>query len=191
MESVYEQLNSPPSQPVYWLIQVRAAMPYWVPGIPLLLGLMWFMLLAGYWSMPRWLLGRGQSSKYLGSALVAHNLAVQVEQTHSDRAGAKADVAVEDYSLAQSPMMRWALSTSSGGESAASSPHVMVDNGQQARRLRLTANLYDTMQTIHAQRLRVGLTLFACIVLGGGMTLVYALALFGPLVQLLNDIVGR
>ena len=58
MEAIYTQLDSPPSQAVRWLIAVRSAMPYWVPGVPLLVGAgLVHADLTGRLALPNWLLG--------------------------------------------------------------------------------------------------------------------------------------
>lgn len=161
-------------------------MPYWVPGLPLLLALSWFMLITGRLAFPGRLLGRWQSSKYFASSLLARNLATQIDQA----AASKSD-GPTIRGLYQPPMLRWALEADPDQVQSQADQEASPARAQrQSRRLRLAANLYEAMQTIHAQRLRTGLALFGCIVLGGGLTLIYALALFVPMVRLLKDIVG-
>ncbi len=47
------------------------------------------------------------------------------------------------------------------------------------------------MQGIRTQQFRGWMIILSGILLGGGVTLVYALALFAPLIELIKDIVGR
>ena len=191
MEAIYLQLSATPSLPVRWLIAIRTAMPYWGPGIPILIGLVWFLLISGHLTLPRWLPGRWQASRYLAASSLARNLATQIDQTNNSQSLGSLAVSPDSSSsmpgVIQSPMLRWALSATSGREPAESAE---VTAQQQSRRLHLAANLYERMQTIRSQQFRIGLTLFACIFLGGGLTLLYSLTLFAPLVQLLKDIVG-
>ncbi len=53
LESIYAQLNSEPSLPVQWLMRVRAAMPFWVPGVPVIVLVLWWVLSSGRFGLPR------------------------------------------------------------------------------------------------------------------------------------------
>ena len=56
------------------------------------------------------------------------------------------------------------------------------------RALRMAANVYRQSAQRRIERLRVAVPLAACVVLGGGVTLLYALALFVPVAQMLQGL---
>lgn len=204
MEGIYLQLNEEPSWTVRWLLSIRGAMPYWGPGLPVLAVVVVWLLFTGRLTLPRWLPGRRQAYRYSAASMLARNLAVQMDRSVE---GSSAEQLISTgqgvpwlRGLLQSPMLRWALASEQTTATTATTVTEQAAIGstgeplamlQQARRLHLAANLYETMQTMHAMQFRGWLILLACIVLGGGLTLLYGLALFMPLVQLLRDIIGK
>lgn len=198
MEGIYLQLNEEPSWTVRWLMSIRNAMPYWGPGLPVLALVVVWLLFTGRLTLPRWLPGRRQAYRYSAASMLARNMAVQMDRAVE---GSSAEQLISTgqgvpalRGLLQSPMLRWALAgeqTTATEQTAVGSTGKPLAMLQQARRLRLAANLYETMQTMHAMQFRGWLILLACIGLGGGLTLLYGLALFMPLVQLLKDIIGK
>ncbi len=133
--------------------------------------------------------------------MLARNLAVQMDRT-GDGSSAEQLIPLGKGTsslkgLLQSPMLRWALASQPSVMATATGQAPIGSTGepltaiQQTRRLRLAANLYETMQASHAAQFRGWLILSMCVVLGGGLALLYSLALFVPLVQLLKDIIGN
>lgn len=74
---------------------------------------------------------------------------------------------------AMPPLLRWALTENSPG----------LD---RAKTLTMVADNYRHTAGVHSDRVMVSLPAVACIVIGGGATLLYALALFVPLVDFLT-----
>lgn len=190
MEAVYLQVNEIPSLPVRWLLAVRWAMPYWVPGLPLLIALIAWLLFTGRVTLPKWLPGRKQLFQYSSASQLARNLATQVDRDSNSASSLAlfANRSGKDWrGLMQAPMLRWALATEAPPVGQPEDTAAIAQH--HSRRLRLAASLYETMHAIHAQQFRSWLILFCCVVLGGGVTLIYVLALFVPLVELLKDMV--
>lgn len=75
------------------------------------------------------------------------------------------------------PLLRWAIVSADG----------TVD---QPRALRMAASLYRQSAQRRLQRLRVVAPLVTCLVIGGGVTLMYGLALFVPLAQMIQGLAG-
>ena len=72
------------------------------------------------------------------------------------------------------PFLRWALTGASEAEDV-------------AHNLRLAAKTYRHRAQRRAQWLRVMVPTLACVFLAGGVTLLYCLSMFGPLIQLIRD----
>jgi len=73
------------------------------------------------------------------------------------------------------PFLRWALTSSS-------------EPDHLARTLRLAAKTYRHRAERRAEWLRVALPMLTCVVLAGGVTLLYCLSVFGPFVRLIRDL---
>ena len=191
MEAIYLQLNSPPSLPLRCLKLVRDAMPFWVPALPLAVLIFWALLATGRVALPAWLPSRRRSLHYQSASLASRNLAAQLGCEHAVASNAPMDIS--DAALRwipgriPSPMLSWAMARPRD----ATTEDPLAINQQQSHRLGLVANLFERMQVIHVQRSRTLLVLLTCIVLGGGLALMYALALFLPLIQVLKDILGK
>ena len=71
------------------------------------------------------------------------------------------------------PFLRWALL------------HSEATTGR-ARALRMAADIYRQAAKRREERLRIVAPMVVCVVLGGGVTLLYGLSLFVPVVQLLR-----
>lgn len=193
IEAIYLQVGEAPSLPVRWLLSIRETMPYWVPGLPLLILFLACLLFTGRLRLPRWLPVHWQSLRYSSASQLAQNIELQLRFVSVKSEGTIDEQFTKQWrGLLQSPMLQWALAKnvpSPPENTAGPNSDSFSATQQRSRRLQLAANLYATMHTIHAQRFRGWLILIACIVFGGGLTLLYGLALFAPLVQLLKDIV--
>jgi len=75
------------------------------------------------------------------------------------------------------PLMRWSISAADG----------TLD---RPRALRMAARLYRQVAQRRLQRLRVVAPMVTCLVIGGGVTLFYGLALFVPLAQMIQGLAG-
>jgi hypothetical protein len=63
-----------------------------------------------------------------------------------------------------------------------------METDELARNLRLVAKTYRHRAERRAESLRVVLPMLTCIVVAGGVTLLYCLSVFGPFVQLIWDL---
>ena len=86
-------------------------------------------------------------------------------------------VLTQDFQPAQQfpPFLRWALT----------SPK---ETGDLARTLMLAARTYRNRAERRTKWLRTAIPMLTCVVLAGGVTLLYCLSVFGPLVQLIKDL---
>jgi hypothetical protein len=75
------------------------------------------------------------------------------------------------------PFMRWAICHAD-------------DTVGKSRALRMAAGAYRESAQRRVQRLRVVAPAVTCLVIGGGVALLYALALFVPVVQMLKGLCG-
>jgi general secretion pathway protein F len=73
------------------------------------------------------------------------------------------------------PFLRWALTSSTEAD-------------ELARNLRIAAKTYRHRAERLAESLRVVMPMLTCIVVAGGVTLLYALSVFGPFVQLIWEL---
>jgi type II secretory pathway component PulF len=75
------------------------------------------------------------------------------------------------------PLLRWAIWQAD-------------DSVGRSRALRMTAELYRNSAERRTSRLRVLAPVVTCVVIGGGVTLLYALALFVPVAQMIQGLAG-
>jgi type II secretory pathway component PulF len=73
------------------------------------------------------------------------------------------------------PFLRWALTSSTEADGLADT-------------LRIAANTYRHRAQRRAEWLRVTMPTLTCIVLAGGVTLLYCLSVFGPFIRLIRDL---
>jgi general secretion pathway protein F len=183
---------------------VRDALPYWVAA-PLVLLLLWILWRVGRGSGGRagaamlWLPAMSRSVKEARWASFAETLSVlegsripveeslplaacAVGDAHIAEAGRLlADRMVETSARSDDipaakrfpPFLRWAIL------------HSEATIGR-ARALEMAARLYRQAAERSAERSRIVAPMFVCVILGGGVTLLYALAVFLPVVELLR-----
>jgi len=75
------------------------------------------------------------------------------------------------------PLLRWAIWHAD-------------DSVGRSRALRMAADLYRNSAERRTSRLRVLAPVVTCVVIGGGVTLLYALALFIPVAQMIQGLAG-
>ena len=73
------------------------------------------------------------------------------------------------------PMLQWAVTQ----------PTDKAEDSERVESLRLAADVYQARAQRNLQRLRQWVPVFALIFVGGAMTLLYVLSVFGPFLQLL------
>ena len=190
---------------------LRDSMPFWVAIPPVLLTA---LLLVGFRTNPsrtvsfrgrsrimNWLPGVSRIMADQRCVTLAELLALLVEHKVSlheglclaarasgDRklmsaAQQMANAAEQGQSLMQDshaakkfpPFLRWALT----------SP---TEAGGMARTLRLAAEMYRRRAERRTKWLRTVMPVLTCVVLAGGVTLLYCLSVFVPLVRLINDL---
>jgi general secretion pathway protein F len=202
----YESVQMQPGWGLRVLSGLRTSLPYWIAGPPLVIGLMFLLV---RWKS-RTTDGRAGSSQWLGRlpgmsrvifeqecSAFANTLANLLSVgTPLAEAMPLASGVLSDAALARDvstlavagpqagsnglatrlpPFLRWALL-----QSEPTMP--------RERALRLAANVYFESAQRRGARLRVVLPIVASVVLGGSVTLLYGLALFVPVAQLLRAI---
>jgi type II secretory pathway component PulF len=208
LEGMYANIGIRAGWGIMAATALRETLPYWVAVLPLALGL----LLASL----RWSSASGESSSFLAwipgmskaaaeeqSSRFAEALAGHLEagsplpealQTASSawdnesfEQGTR-DLAVSlhrgegatdntPFALRLPPLLRWALWHAD-------------DTVGRSRALRMAAELYRESAERRVQKLRVVAPIVTCLVIGGGVTLLYTLALFVPLAQLIQGLAG-
>jgi type II secretory pathway component PulF len=208
LERLYQDMQLPAGMGLRILTFLRMSLPYWIALPPLaLLIFLAVRLLARPASayqavgVMRWLPGMRKALFLDACAIFADSLAALVESgvplpdslvvaAEASRnpvlVARAADLALEmrqgtanseSNAVARQfpPFLRWALLH--GGERT-----------NQARALRAAARIYRESAQRRVERLRVIAPLLACVLIGGGVTLLYGLALFLPLVELLRGL---
>jgi type II secretory pathway component PulF len=148
----------------------------WLPGVPQIVH---EQRLAGFAEMLASLLDAGVplpdalslSAAHLEDASLIRTTRELAQSFQSGREPA------EDSAVAGSfpPFLRWAIFQADGAIG-------------RARALRMAANVYRQSAQRRLGRMRVVVPLVACVVLGGGITLLYALALFVPVAQMIQGL---
>lgn len=212
LESMYQSMRIGPRWGLTAVTMLRLALPYWVwvPPIGLVLLLVWTR-----WSSLRppemkratrvlvWLPGMSKVVEEHRLARFADSLAgfldaaIPLPEGLRLAASAWENDAFERETLALSgslqrgqiprhdtpfasalpPLLRWAIWQADE----------LVGS---ARALRLAAGVYRESAQRRVQRLRVVAPVITCIVIGGGIVLFYALALFVPVAQMLQGLAG-
>jgi type II secretory pathway component PulF len=190
---------------------LRDWLPFWVAIPPLLAATLLFVWLRSsrvhkmsYRGLPRlwgWLPGVSRFAADQSCARLAELLALLVEhdvplyealrlaaQANGDRklksaARRLATAAEQGRPLTEEthatrrfpPFLRWALTSS-------------AEAAGLARTLRLAAKTYRHRAEGRAEWLRVAIPMLTCVVLAGGVTLLYCLSIIGPFVRLIQDL---
>ncbi|HMC11202.1 MAG TPA: type II secretion system F family protein, partial [Pirellulaceae bacterium] len=210
MESTYRSMQLPAGPSLTLLQSLRSTLPYWIGILPI--GLLLFIGWSRIKSQPA--ASHGQSARLLRlvpgmsraifqerSANFAETLATLLEggmplpdalriaaDAWNDPALGEAtrslasslnqaQILSDDSHLAAHfpPFLRWALL------------HSEATTGR-ARALRMVAGIYRDSAKRRQERMRLLAPIVVAIVLGGGVTLLYGLALFAPLVDLLQGL---
>jgi general secretion pathway protein F len=204
LEKTFYDLRLQPGPGLRTLLAVRDAMPFWiaVPPVLLLLWFLWRRLVTrnagvanGRWM---WLPGMSRSISQARWASFAETLAMleasgmpikeslplaacSVGDTRLNEAGWDLaagfdhDAAPSDDTAAAKrfpPFLRWAILQSD------------ATIGRK-RALEMAARVYRLAAERSAERSRILTPIFVCVILGGGVTLLYALSVFVPVVELL------
>jgi type II secretory pathway component PulF len=206
LEGVYAEFRIPAQTGLRVMQSVRNAMPIWIfiPPMPIAIGLWWIFARRsdGRSSLERrpglWARLTGQAGVVAHERLAtfAESLAVLLDaKTPLGEALALAAGAAGDPRLKQAardlavdvsapaavgshdgrtlpPFLRWAI--------LSSEPTV-----ERPRALRMAASIYHDAAEHAASRLRVLAPALACAILGGGAVLLYGLAVFVPVIDLL------
>ncbi|MEM8864436.1 MAG: type II secretion system F family protein [Planctomycetota bacterium] len=168
IESVYTDLQEPVSGGAALLQTVRRSAPIWVWAAPLL-------LVAGvvgvrHWQPLRWTRRSYRPGPKARSKLaqVCHEVASSLE------AGMRGEQVAElvDTPEPTPPLFAWARQAMPAGDA-------------QAKDFRAIGSTYQSLAQRSARRWSSFLPLAACVIVGGGATLLYGLALFVPIVELL------
>ena len=187
-----------------YIVRMRESLPYWVAIPPVLLTVLLFIgsrLKSSRTMWFRWLPGISRVTADQRCASFAELLALLVEhevplheglrlaaRASGDRkltsaAQQMANVAEQGQSLTQDsdatnqfpPFLRWALTSPNEAQGRADT-------------LRLAAQTYRCRADRHAKWLHVVMPMLTCVVLAGGVTLLYCLSVFVPLFRLINDL---
>ncbi|WP_254512597.1 type II secretion system F family protein [Anatilimnocola floriformis] len=205
LEQLYGNLRIPTGWALRLLTGLRITLPYWIALPPVLLSLIVWLLRrqsnSGGWQQAgAWLPGmrrvirEQQCSAFADSianllaagmpfeSALRLNIETSNDPIFSRSLGASAasmtrnaHTAVEDAFVHLPPFLRWALFRS----------EPLLD---RVSALRLAADLYYEAAQRRISRMRIAVPIVFSAVLGGGVTLLYALALFVPLAHLLRSI---
>lgn len=168
-ESTYEQLNEPVGQAVTRLQWLRETTPVWLllAAAAVVLGVLWLRRSPALWVT--------RSSRPLGPA------------SRSRLARASGDAAdLVESGVAAPEALR--LAGLGGGNGRMKLPPLLSWAQQNAApdNLRAVGDVYEDMAQLGTDRFTTYAPMLALVVIGGGATLLYALTLFGPLVELLE-----
>jgi len=211
IETLHRDVRIEPGSGLRILQSLRETLAYWIAIPPLVL-----LLLVGWQAYSRsrrgvsrgsaaralsWLPGMSRALFQQRSAIFAESLATLLEagtplgKALPVAAGACGDAALTEGALALAASLDQGPMLSEESRLALRIPpflryalwHAEPSIGR-ARALRMAASLYRDSAQRHLERLRVTAPLVLCIVLGGGVTLLYGLALFVPVVEMLRGL---
>lgn len=168
VESALADLRQPVRTGVAWLQSVRATTPLWLFGVPAILfvGLAWTRS-AGPFRWTRTSRDVGvRARRRLGSQCEA---AAALLEAGVEPGSAVESVATPDRAP---PLLAWVREAVPAGRAGAED-------------LRGVAGVYAALASRGGSRSTLVLSMIACVVIGGGATLLYGLALFVPVVELL------
>lgn len=173
VESAHADLREPVQAGVGWLQTLRAAAPIWLWAVPLL-------LLAGLYGIRRWRPIRlTRSSRELGSRARSRLATTCDSAATLLEAGVEPDAALRIAGTPQAtpPLLSWARGAA-------------PDRAAGSQDFRAIASTYHDLAARGAERSTKLTPVLACVLIGGGATLVYGLALFVPIVELLWTLNG-
>ncbi len=199
LNGIYEQIRQQPSTQVQLLDACRAAMPYWIPLVPIL------MLIAIIWwhrhqgQPPRWIPGVSRYLKSVKNALFTEELARLVQTgmppfkaarlaagTTGDavliKACATLTEGLQNHNSAEStrqvslpPLVHWALSGN-------------LEREDLVGVLQFAAQTYRQSAERMAVLWQTALPILLGGLLGGAIVLLYGLSVFWPYVQMMRDL---
>jgi general secretion pathway protein F len=209
LENIYRDARLAPGSGLRVLQALRETLPYWIaiPPLALLLVAIWSRLgsrpttaSARPSGILSWIPAAGRVSFENRRAVFAETLASLLEAEVSlPEAIRLAAPAWEDEGL-QREMLDMATAEergtlSSDGSGGAQLPPFLrwaIWHGDESigrpRGLRMAARTYREAAQRRVDRLRLAAPVITCVVLGGGLTLLYGLALFVPMAQLLRSL---
>jgi type II secretory pathway component PulF len=177
IEGLYAQLWREPSWILSFFGSVRAAMPIWVPLVPLLTiaAVALWMIRSGRQTW-RWLPGSERYFQLVRSARLAEQVADLVDQGADTKEAVTLAAAVTDglQPAPTSPMLHWVIDNDFGRQS----PPIF----------RFVGSLYRGLAWRRSFVWRVVLPTVLGVLIGGLLVLGYGLALFLPMTELLHDI---
>lgn len=208
LENLYQNLRMTPGSGLRTLQLLRDAMPYWVVALPVLLALLavWRIRASrqrGAMSDAAGLLGRLPGFSKIMYQLQCAKLADTLSELLCQGAGLSEALEVAanatDNTRLQDAVRRLSLATQDGRRPADDSPTALrfppflrwaiwhsEDTTGRERALEIAARIYRETVERRTQRLRTVAPMVAMVLFGGTVTLLYCLALFVPLVQLLQ-----
>lgn len=198
LESMYVSMRIQPGMGLTLLRTLRDTLPYWIaiPPLALILAVIWSRTQSqlafgssGVIRILAWLPGMSRTILQQRWVTFAESLAalleggVPLEEALRITAGAGEGKAAavqapsEDspWAMRLPPFLRWALW------------HSEATTGR-VRALRIAAGIYRESARHRVDRWRVFLPVATCVILGGGVTLLYGMALFVPVVEMLRGL---
>ncbi len=209
LESTHENLRIPAGSGLRLLQSVRDTLPYWVaiPPVALLVFVEWQRRTRsrGRFSVRRitsilpWRRGERRALFLLQCATFAETLAaltdrkVPLGEGLSIASGACGNASLAEAAHAIAASLEHGQSSPSDSRAAMRFPPflrwVLLHSEEsigRSRALWMAADIYRKAAERRAERLRIVAPIVTCAVLGGGVTLLYGLALFVPVVQMLH-----
>ena len=212
LESMYESMRLPAGWGLTAVRTLRSTLPYWIAVPPL--GLV-FLLLYLRWSAGRaattsnsgrlisWLPGMSRALAEQRQARFAETLAGYLEAGAALPPGLRAAAAAWESGALQQGTLELAASIERGQFPSSDAPFAMRlppllrwaiwhadESFGRSRALRMAADFYADSSQHRVQRLQVVAPIVTCTVIGGGVTLLYGLALFVPVSQMIQGLAG-
>jgi type II secretory pathway component PulF len=199
LEATYRGLNVPPGSGLRVLQAIRDTLPYWVaiPPLALLLAVLWSRF--GGNSLA-WVPGMSGLISEHRATNFAESLASLLESGSPLPEGLRLAAAAWSDEALERETLHLAAAFERGRPAEDSPPALRMppflrwaiwhgdDTIGRTRALRLAASTYREAAERRVSRLQVTAPLVACVLLGGGVTLLYGLALFVPLAQLIRGL---
>ncbi len=211
LESMYASMQIPAGWGLAAVTTLRSTLPYWIAIPPLAMAL--------FAALQRWYSARSTATGGMRVLELLPGMSKVVTELKSMRfaetlasyldAGASfpqalrtaADIWESDWRQRQTVELAATLEQGQAarddGPFAAQLPPLLRwaiwhadDRVGRSRSLRIAAGIYRDSAQRRARRLRALAPIFTCVVLGGGVVLLYALALFVPVAQMLHGLAG-